>query len=325
MSIKIYNYQTGKTRLYNDNQISDEYTHCIPLHRAIMRWFAYNGDADGICSMVQWGLVHGIEGKRITGVKRDIELLKKVSAKEGDELVVMDISLARNASLASDFERNGVKIQWFDHHLAGSYKGNIDTYIDNSPSVCTAIIVQEYLGIKSNWSQVALHGDGLSGVSNMPSLKELGELLNYNGYGKDISDLHFHPDNLLLSCMQAKTPEMFLETKEFEILKKGFAKDIEKSESISLRDGAYILPNEAWARRVVGVFAHRINSKGSGPHVIAIEKEGSYQISLRGQSGIGELCAMFGGGGRETAGGIDDLPKEDMAALMNEVDTRRDK
>ena len=92
-----------------------------------------------------------------------------------------------------------------------------------------------------------------------------------------------------------------------------------------MRDGAHILPNEAWARRVVGVFAHRINSKGSGPHVIAIEKEGSYQISLRGQSGIGELCAMFGGGGRETAGGIDDLPKEDMAALMNEVDTRRDK
>ena len=30
-----------------------------------MRWFAFNGDADGICSMVQWGLVHGIEGNTI--------------------------------------------------------------------------------------------------------------------------------------------------------------------------------------------------------------------------------------------------------------------
>ena len=39
-----------------------------------MLWFAYNGDADGICSMVQWGLVHGIDGQRVTGVKRDIEL-----------------------------------------------------------------------------------------------------------------------------------------------------------------------------------------------------------------------------------------------------------
>ena len=79
-----------------------------------MRWFAYNGDADGICSMVQWGLVNGVDGQRITGVKRDIELLKRIDAKEGDELIVMDISLARNSSTASKLENNGVTIQWFD-------------------------------------------------------------------------------------------------------------------------------------------------------------------------------------------------------------------
>ncbi|GIR66807.1 MAG: hypothetical protein CM15mP71_0330 [Candidatus Poseidoniales archaeon] len=44
-----------------------------------MRWYAYNGDADGICSMVQWGLAYGIEGHRVTGVKRDIELLERVN------------------------------------------------------------------------------------------------------------------------------------------------------------------------------------------------------------------------------------------------------
>ena len=60
-----------------------------------MRWFAFNGDADGICSMVQWGLVHGIEGQIVTGVKRDIELLKKVLPNIGDEFVVKVISLAR--------------------------------------------------------------------------------------------------------------------------------------------------------------------------------------------------------------------------------------
>ena len=63
-----------------------------------MRWFAYNGDADGICSMVQWGLVHGIDGNRITGVKRDIELLKKINPEPGDEIIVMDISLKKPAS-----------------------------------------------------------------------------------------------------------------------------------------------------------------------------------------------------------------------------------
>ena len=65
-----------------------------------MRWYAYNGDADGICSMVQWGLVYGIEGYRVTGVKRDIELLERVNPTPDDEIIVMDISLARNHARA---------------------------------------------------------------------------------------------------------------------------------------------------------------------------------------------------------------------------------
>ena len=74
-----------------------------------MLWFAYNGDADGICSMVQWGLVHGIDGQRVTGVKRDIELLKRVHPKSGDEIIVMDISLARNHSRAQDSSQMDLK------------------------------------------------------------------------------------------------------------------------------------------------------------------------------------------------------------------------
>ena len=218
-----------------------------------------------------------------------------------------------------------MNIKWFDHHLAGEYEGGIEQNINTSPKVCTALIVEEYLGVKSSWTQVALHGDGLSDVSSEPKLKELGELLNYNGYGADLSDLHFHPDDLMLSCLSAKTPEEFLKTNEFKTLKLGFAEDIEKSSKVKLINGAYIMPNEPWARRVVGVFAHRINAKSSGPHVIAIEKDNTFQVSLRGRKGIGELCAMFGGGGRETAGGIDNLPKEDMPALMNEVISRRSK
>ena len=84
-----------------------------------MRWFAYNGDADGICSMIQWGLAHGLDGKRITGVKRDIQLLDKISLSKGDDLVVMDISLARNQIKAREFVESGHKVIWFDHHLAG--------------------------------------------------------------------------------------------------------------------------------------------------------------------------------------------------------------
>ena len=288
-----------------------------------MLWFAYNGDADGICSMVQWGLVHGIDGHRVTGVKRDIELLKRVHPKSGDEIIVMDISLARNHSRAQQLIVDGFEISWFDHHLEGEPIEGLNSSIDTSSNVCTATIVQRYLEKESDWAQVALHGDGLSIHSSKPEFKELGELLNYNGYGADLSDLHFHPDELMLLCLQAKTPQNFILSPAFEKLKQGFESDIKQAENIEVIDGYYLLPNEPWARRVVGVMAHRINENSEGPHVIAIDKGETLQVSMRGRSGIGDLCAMFGGGGRATAGGIDALPKSEITALMNEVFSRR--
>ena len=288
-----------------------------------MRWYAYNGDADGICSMVQWGLVYGIEGQRVTGVKRDIELLERVNPNPNDEIIVMDISLARNHARAVELSTQGFDITWFDHHLAGDPIDAIATHIDTSSDVCTARIVEKYLGVESDWAQVALHGDGLSVHSIKPEFKELGELLNYNGYGADLSDLHFHPDDLLLLCLQAKTPQNFMDTQAFMTLKNGFESDLSHAQNVSITDGYYLLPNEAWARRVVGVMAHRINERGDGPHVIAIDKGETLQVSIRGSEGIGELCKMFGGGGRATAGGIDALPKSEITALMKEVNSRR--
>ena len=288
-----------------------------------MRWYAYNGDADGICSMVQWGLVYGIEGHRVTGVKRDIELLERVNPNPDDEIIVMDISLARNHARAVELSTQGFDITWFDHHLAGEPIDGITTNIDTSSDVCTARIVEKFLGLESDWAQVALHGDGLSPHSSKPEFKELGELLNYNGYGADLSDLHFHPDELLLLCLQAKTPQNFMDTQAFMTLKNGFESDLSNAKNIEQNKGYYLLPNEAWARRVVGVMAHRINESGDGPHVIAIDKGETLQVSIRGSEGIGELCKMFGGGGRATAGGIDALPKNEITALMKEVNSRR--
>ena len=272
--------------------------------------------------MVQWGLVHGIEGHRITGVKRDIRLLDRITPQAGDDIVVMDISLARNHDLASALSQEH-PILWFDHHLAGEKIEAIECHINTGPNVCTARMVESYLGVESDWAQVALHGDGLSQHSTMPEFKELGELLNYNGYGSTLSDLHFHPDELMLACLQAGTPQQFMQTEVFANLRNGFAMDMGKSASIKMDSGIHMLPDEPWARRVVGVLAHRINESGSGPHVIAIDKGETLQVSLRGQQGIGELASMFGGGGRATAGGIDSLPKGEVTALMNEVNARR--
>lgn len=288
-----------------------------------MRWFAYNGDADGICAMVIRGLIHGIEGERVTGVKRDIELLERVDAKPGDEVIVMDISLARNHERAKHLASIGVSMTWFDHHLQGEPIPEITSHIDTSANVCTALLVSRELGSGEDWAMAALHGDGLGAHSSRGDLAELGELLNYNGYGFSLDDLHFHPDELMVACLEAGSPEAFMQSETFLRLRTGFAEDITHCDGIEIVDGIHMLPDEPWARRVVGVYAHRLNQVESGPHVIAIDRGDTLQISVRGESGIGELCAKFGGGGRETAGGIDALPKGEIPALMNEISTRR--
>jgi hypothetical protein len=64
-----------------------------------MRYFdVFNGDADGICALHQIRLAEPAESELVTGVKRDIELLKRVKAGTGDLVTVLDISLDRNRS-----------------------------------------------------------------------------------------------------------------------------------------------------------------------------------------------------------------------------------
>ena len=56
----------------------------------------FNGDADGICALHQLRLANPVESTLVTGVKRDISLLKQVKAEEGDRVTVLDISLDKN-------------------------------------------------------------------------------------------------------------------------------------------------------------------------------------------------------------------------------------
>ncbi len=53
----------------------------------------FNGDADGICALIQLRLAKPVEAKLITGVKRDIQLLEQVMVQAHDSVTVLDISL----------------------------------------------------------------------------------------------------------------------------------------------------------------------------------------------------------------------------------------
>ena len=45
----------------------------------------FNGDADGICALVQLRLAQPAQSKLVTGVKRDIQLLEHLSVQKNDQ------------------------------------------------------------------------------------------------------------------------------------------------------------------------------------------------------------------------------------------------
>ena len=61
-----------------------------------MQIAVFNGDADGIFALVQLRLAKPDQAKLVTGVKRDIQLLKQVAAQVNDTVTVLDISLQKS-------------------------------------------------------------------------------------------------------------------------------------------------------------------------------------------------------------------------------------
>ena len=62
----------------------------------------FNGDADGICSLIQLRLSEPRASTLITGVKRDISLVDRVDCQAGDRGPGLDVSLDRNRGRVVD-------------------------------------------------------------------------------------------------------------------------------------------------------------------------------------------------------------------------------
>jgi hypothetical protein len=124
----------------------------------------FNGDADGLCALHQLRLEAPLESVLITGVKRDVALLQRVPAQRGDAVTVLDVSAATNHDALVRLLDRGVNVQYFDHHYAGDLPRHpgLKATIDPSPEVCTAMLVDRYLGGKQRiWAIVAAFGDNL--------------------------------------------------------------------------------------------------------------------------------------------------------------------
>lgn len=309
----------------------------------------FNGDADGICALVQLRQLEPRDAILVTGVKRDISLLKQVNAVDGDRITVLDISMEKNQSDLVRLLSKGANIFYVDHHAAGKVpvSASLMSLINESSDISTSLLVNNYLrGARLGWGVVGTFGDNLKNVAHemlssssissdqVVLLEKLGIYMNYNGYGADLSDLHFTPKELYQLVVGYDDPLDFItdSREHFEKLEAGYKQDFAAVTSlkplrVSTSTAIYMLPNQPWARRVSGVFSNDLTNQHPGrAHAVMTEKSsGSYLVSVRApllnKQGASKLCSQFAtGGGREAAAGINDLPGDQLNSFIDKFE-----
>ena len=307
----------------------------------------FNGDADGICALAQLRNAEPTDSRVVTGVKRDIALLERVEAQAGDTVTVLDVSLDKNREGLLRVLADGASVFYVDHHFAGDIPASdrLETIIDTAPEVCTSLLVDRHLGGEfSLWAVTGAFGDNLDVSARslaqplglvedeLTKLANLGVYINYNGYGAAVEDLHFPPAELFERVKPYASPLDFAadDRETFQKLESGYREDMAAAETIapaaeSERTAVYILPDEAWARRVSGVFSNQLaNSSPERGHAVITERsDSSYLVSVRAplsnKVGADELCRRFPtGGGRTAAAGINKLPANQLEDFITQ-------
>lgn len=308
----------------------------------------FNGDADGLCALQQLRLAQPRDAVLVTGTKRDIALLERVEAAAGDSVTALDISLDVNRTALVALLDRGVAIEYFDHHHAPDIPAHprLAAYIDGAADVCTGIIVDRYLGgAQRAWAVVAAYGDNLDAPADRLAatlgldaaqravLRELGRDLAYNAYGDSEADLIVHPARLFR--LMQRHPEPFTLARDEPALQTITASrraDLAHARATvplfrSRGAAVYLLPDEAWARRVRGAFGNELAqaSPQRAHALLSPNAGGTYTVSVRAPvaraAGADVLCRRFvTGGGRAGAAGINRLPADEVERFVRELE-----
>jgi hypothetical protein len=318
-----------------------------PSHegRSPRRVFVFNGDADGLCAQHILFLELGAPSLRVTGLKREIELLARLPSGTGGDVHAMDISLRRNlAALAPLLALSNVKVTWYDHHEPGEPPAHpsLELHVNQAPETCTSAIVNAVYGHRHPlWAAMAAFGDNLpdtavalataGGASSheAQALRRAGTLLNYNAYGELPGDQLF-PAADLAQRMEAfpSALDFCWEAAVFGPLSAQFEADLEGFRSLAPlvdRPGAkaYALPDAPFARRYAATWANELALERPDEALAVLHglSGGGYRVSLRSPRNGGppasDLAREFGGGGRKLAAGIDALPQGDLELFLN--------
>ena len=309
----------------------------------------FNGDADGICALIQLRLAEPAETTLVTGVKRDIALAQRVPTGEPTQVNILDISLDKNREAVDKLLAAGSSVFYVDHHSPGETLPDTPGFtslIDTQPTTCTSLLIDHHLGGRfHNWAITAAFGDNLNAVAESlaanvglssdqaEALKMLGVCINYNGYGATVDDLHFHPADLYREFVKFEDPLELIasEPPSWQKLRNGYEADMarglaapvmaENASSIVVK-----LPDESWARRVSGVLGNELANQNPDKAcaIVTASADGSYLVSIRAplnnRTGADELARQFPtGGGRKAAAGINALPGSQLDEFLNAI------
>jgi hypothetical protein len=262
---------------------------------------------------------------------------------QADEVLVCDLSIARNREPLRRLLDAGAHVRYFDHHFADHVPIHVklETHLDADPEVCTSLLMDRWLdGRFHAWALVGAYGDALTAVAHRraaaagfgdeqrATLRRLGEAINYNAYGHDERDVHIAPAALFGIMVRYADP---LEMVSAESI----VDELDALRHDDLRHGQAVvpalqteharlmaLPDAPWSRRVIGSLANELAAAAprQAQAVLKPGPSGGYVVSVRAPRatphGADVLCAAFGGGGRAAAAGIDGLPADALERFV---------
>jgi hypothetical protein len=310
----------------------------------VMHYFdVCNGDADGLFAMHQLRLAHPHRATLVTGLKQDVALLERVTARPGDHVTVTDVSMHANIAALERLLARGVKVEYFDHHQAGAIPCHplLRVNIDPAADTCTSAIVDTHLGGRfRRWAVAGAFGDNLAacarrlagqcglGPADIIRLQELGENVNYNAYGEDERDVLVPPEVLYAALSEYEDPLEFVDDcHELALIAHARRQDMERACAMrpfvsTAHAAIYRLPDTPWASRVRGAFANWLAAAAPDRANIVAKrrKNGAWHVSVRAPlsapHGADRLCRRFGGDGRAGAAAISGLPDHRFDAFI---------
>jgi hypothetical protein len=314
------------------------------------RFDVCNGDADGLCAVLQWRLAHPVPATLVSGLKREIALLQQVPAEAGDEVLVCDLSMQRNLAALEQLLQRGVQVRYVDHHKVDRVPqhAGLQALIDTDARVCTSLLMDRLLdGRFRPWALVGAYGDNLRSVADALAaglgldaaarglLRRLGEAINYNAYGDEPADQHIAPQPLYARLARFANPldawRQDTIGSELDALRSADLQQALSQPVQAAGDAArvVVLPDAPWSRRVIGGLANELATADPqrAQAVLKAHPQGGYVVSLRAPlsapAGADEFCRRFGGGGRAGAAGIDRLAQQDLQRFIDALAGQR--